>query len=95
MKGFDRETLLENLEKAKGDKIMRYAALHLNGRNKPPVLSGGKGMMVNPFIELERQKNRPAIRSNKLENPELTDHYKELDEEVWMQVLFDRLKREK
>ena len=52
-------------------------------------------MMVNPFVELERYKNRPALRSTKPENPELTEHYKELDEEVGMQVLFDRLKREK
>lgn len=73
---------------------MRYAAIHLTGK-KAPVLSGGPNMMVNPFVELERYKNRPALRSTKPENPELTEHYKELDEEVGMQILFDRLKREK
>ena len=73
---------------------MRYAAIHLT-RKKPPVLSGGKNMLANPFVELERYKDRPAIVCKKPENPELTDHYKELDAEVQMQSLFDRLKREK
>jgi hypothetical protein len=78
LKGFDRETLLENLARAKADKIMRYAALHLNGPRKSPVLSV-PNMMVNPFIELERQKFRPSPNAKKMELPELTEHYKELD----------------